>query len=247
MKRLFFPIITLLVAILLCACQTDKAVAPEVETTEDAQPTTVRIIMTTSTANPSESQKAAVVTTYNTRLLSAGYTEATVQIADRNEPFRVIVTVPNANAQEIIDLLSGMGYLSFQDASGYEVLNGTDIAKAEYAYSIGYEGYEDSVSPHQVKLVLTELGCEKFSLASENAAALQPTGQYYISIVLDGNLISQPNVTEKITSKELVITGNFTTESAQYLASMIQGGTLPFSMEVAEYQTIDLENDTDKD
>ena len=145
---------------------------------------------------------------------------------------------------EIAALLSEVGYLSFQDASGYEVLNGTDIAKAEYAYSIGYE---DSVSPHQVKLVLTELGCEKFSLASENAAALQPTGQNYISIVLDGNLISQPNVTEKITSKELFITGNFTTESAQHLASMIQGGTLPFSMEVAEYQTTDLENSTDKD
>ncbi len=244
MKRLFFPIITLLVAILLCACQTDKAVAPEVETTEGAQPTTVRIIMATSTANPSESQKAAVVATYTARLHSAGYTEATVQIADRNEPFRVIVTVPNADMTEIAALLSEVGYLSFQDASGYEVLNGTDIAKAEYAYSTDLGA---SVSPHYIKLTLTELGLEKFSLASENAAALQPAGQNYISIVLDGNIISQPTVTEKITYKDLVITGDFSSESAQHLASMIQGGALPFSMEIAEYETIDLENDTDKD
>ena len=52
-----------------------------------------------------------------------------------------------------------------------------------------------------------------------------------ISIVYDGEAVSSPRVNEAITDGKCVITGNFTIESAQELASYIRIGSLSLELE----------------
>ena len=50
-----------------------------------------------------------------------------------------------------------------------------------------------------------------------------------IAIVLDGNVISAPNVRSEIDSGEIEISGKFTKTEAGYVASMLNGGVMPGS------------------
>ncbi len=59
-----------------------------------------------------------------------------------------------------------------------------------------------------------------------------------LAIVLDNEVISAPNIQTAITSGSGIITGNFTTKSANDLALLLRSGALPAPLEVMEERTV---------
>ena len=62
-------------------------------------------------------------------------------------------------------------------------------------------------------------------------------GQQF-AIVLDGKVLTAPNINEPITGGSGQITGNFTPESAQELALLLRAGALPAPLTVLEERTV---------
>lgn len=108
-------------------------------------------------------------------------------------------------------------------ADGSVVLTGTDVKEAQ-AGSITNSMQN---SEFVVQLSMTDEGTKKF--ADATTKALQ-NGES-IGIYYDGAIISAPNVNAAITDGQAQITGSFTFEKAQQLASTIRIGGLKLELE----------------
>jgi len=58
------------------------------------------------------------------------------------------------------------------------------------------------------------------------------------AIILDGKVLSAPNINEPILGGSAVISGNFTTDSASQLAISLRSGALPVDLRVIEERTV---------
>lgn len=180
-----------------------------------------------------DSDMQAVISVLRNRLDSQRFYEA--EVSKQNEK-RVRVEIPAVeNPDEAVEMLGATAKLEFVDKDGNVVLSGgNDVKSASAAYeavdSTGKKG-------HIVKLELTNEGSQKFAEATGRIAGYA-TGENYISIQLDGNVISSPSVKEQINSTDCIIEGDFDSESAKTLAGQIQSGQLPFSLKVAEMRSI---------
>ena len=58
------------------------------------------------------------------------------------------------------------------------------------------------------------------------------------AIILDGKVLSAPNINEPILGGSAVISGNFSTESANTLAISLRSGALPVDLKVVEERTV---------
>ncbi len=110
------------------------------------------------------------------------------------------------------------------DAEGSIVLYGTDIADARAGAT------QDDMQNQQyvVSLTLTEEGKTKFAEATARAAE---NNHETIGIYYDGEFVSVPTVNEAITDGSAQISGNFTYETAEQLASTIRIGGLSLELE----------------
>ncbi len=123
---------------------------------------------------------------------------------------------------------TGLGYVLTKDietliADGSVVLEGTDVADATAA------SYKDSMNNQQfvVSLTFTPEGTTKFAEATTTAHLLGES----IAIYYDGQIVSAPNVNEAITNGQAQISGSFTYEEADKLASTIRIGGLKLQLE----------------
>lgn len=114
--------------------------------------------------------------------------------------------------------------------TGELVLTGDDVDSAK-------AGFDNSGATSQpiVQLTLKSSGKEKFSEATEELL-----NKGTISIWLDTEMISNPNVEAHITDGVATISGGFTEYSeAVSLANLINSGALPFAIEVKGNGVID--------
>ncbi len=187
--------------------------------------------------NASDDDLSTVETVFSTRLDSAGYTEH--RISKDNEG-KITVEIPSVfETQETADLLGAVAKLEFKDADGNVVLDGaTDIKSAKYEYG---QTNSSSASSHHVTVTFNADAKQKFAEATQKAAAASSSGKNYISIEMDGEVISSPRVSETINSDSCVITGDFTAESAKDLANKIQSGNLPLDLRVVSQETVGAE------
>jgi len=180
-----------------------------------------------------DSEMETVKDVLTKRLDFLGFSEATVA---RQGDKKVRVEIPAIqNPEEAVQTLGQTAKLTFRDADGNVVLEGTDVANASAAF-----GKIDEVSgdQHHVKLKLNESGRQKFATATA-AAATRGNGGNYIAIMLDEKEISRPTVREAINSTECVISGGFVDASqSQELASLINSGNLPFTIKNVELRTV---------
>lgn len=58
------------------------------------------------------------------------------------------------------------------------------------------------------------------------------------AIILDGKVLSAPNINEPILGGSAIISGNFTTQSANQLAIALRSGALPVDLKVVEERTV---------
>ena len=108
-------------------------------------------------------------------------------------------------------------------ADGSVALYGTDVADARGA------SMRDDIGNQYfgVDLLMTEEGKEKFTVATTRAAATGET----LAIYYDGVILSAPTVAQPLTDGRAQITGKFTYDSAEKLASKIRIGGLKLELE----------------
>ena len=156
-----------------------------------------------------------------------GWTEAEVAQEGTN---RIRVDIPGVeNAEDAIREIGQTAQLSFVDETGKVLLTGDMVADATKQVGATQKGV--NAEPY-VALKFNDEGKQLFAEAT--AANIGKP----IYIVMDGEVISAPMVQSAITTGEASITGNFTGESAEELASLIRAGSLPFNLNVIQMKNV---------
>lgn len=174
------------------------------------------------------------------RLNTLGYTEANVYLYGSN---RIVLEVPNVeDPEEAVQMLGTTAVIEFRDCDGNVILDGKQISSATAAY-----GPVDNtgVSQYYVQLNLTEEGREKFKEGTKVAASQANESDRYVAIMMDDNAISQPGVSQEYattgidTDTPIIQLGSSSnSEYAQYLASIISAGRLPFELQESKLQAV---------
>ena len=135
---------------------------------------------------------------------------------------RINIEIPGVtDANEILDELGKPGSLEFKTEDGDTVITGADVQTATAKAGEDKMGNRE----YSIELSLNEDGKEKF------AKATRENINKPISIIYDGAEISSPIVQSEIPDGLAYISGNFTYESADNLASTIRIGGLKLELE----------------
>ena len=132
---------------------------------------------------------------------------------------------------------------------GDVILEGTDVKDAYAYYTFDTNG-QINTNEYCVNLVLKDdgdnSGKDRFFEATtaaygQDSAYLDTKGsgsRYVISIWMDNNCISYPQVNGAIKDGTAQITGSFDYDGAKALADKINGGALPFNLKTETFKTI---------
>ena len=124
------------------------------------------------------------------------------------------------------------------------ILEGTDVEEAYVTLERDESGNQSG--GYAVALNLKDSGKEAFrdatqAAVNQDADYLDNNGsqsRYVISIWMDTNCISYPQVNSVISEGRATITGDFDYDSAKALADKINGGALPFNLKTETFKTI---------
>ncbi len=206
-------------------------------------------------ATEAELESAKSIIEY--RMVSKNITDYEIYTDSSNN--RIIVRFPWASDEENFDPESAINeiaetaLLTFRPGDSYEstsvdangdtvyqtptgdtadtiILEGTDVVSA--TSELTSSSSDSSELSYVVALKFSDEGSKKFAEATETY--LNQT----ISIWMDDVMISAPTVNSVISDGSAVITGDFTATEAADLAAKIQGGALPFALEISNFSTI---------
>ncbi len=158
-------------------------------------------------------------------LADKGYTEATVV---REGSDRIRVEVPD------VDDPSGILQIIGEPTSVKFILDDTNETVITGEHVVSADAYYDPQNGYAVRLVLNAEGRRRFGdITSANQGKK-------MSIYLGDSStpVSTATINSAITNGEAIISGNFTSESAQELAGQIMSGTFDVALELKESQTI---------
>lgn len=116
------------------------------------------------------------------------------------------------------------------DETGYIVLKRAVVVGGE-SLEDARQTYDESGAP-AVSFSFKSMGAKKFANATRDNVGRR------LAIVLDGKVISAPNINTPITGGKGIITGNFTVQSANDLALLLRSGALPAPLIVAEERVV---------
>ena len=169
------------------------------------------------------------------RLDSKGYTDATIS---RQGDTGIRVEIPNIDdPQAAVEMIGATASLQFLDADGNVVMDGTKTNVKEATSAYGPVS-EMGGNEYYVQLALTNEGQKAFKTATEVAYSRIGENKNYISIALDGVVQMSPTVKEVIDDDSCIITGDYTAEDAEAVATLINSGQLPFSLKDAELRSV---------
>lgn len=192
------------------------------------------IVFKADTDEPSEEDMDNVVNLLRKRLDFQGYTEASVTMQGSN---KVRVELPDVqDSDKAVETLGATAQLEFKDADGNLIMTGGEVKDAKSEYGQTEQGI--SKSSYYISMTFTDEGQSKFSAATKTAAAAASSGKNFISIEMDGNILTAPQVKQQIDSETCIITGQFTAEEAKALAANIKSGQLPFSLKTDEVKVV---------
>ncbi len=164
-----------------------------------------------------------VVTIMEKRVNSLGLTEPIIQ---REGSKRVIIELPGVKDPDAaIKTIGKTAMLEFKDEEGNTVLTGEDLKDAQAATN-------QQNGQNVVNLEFTDEGAKKFGdLTMKNVGRT-------IAILLDGEVLTAPNVREPILGGKAEISGQKTLEEAQNLAIVLRSGALPVKVNIIETRTV---------
>lgn len=177
----------------------------------------------TDVAKVNDDAMNRVVTIMEKRVNALGLTEPIIQ---REGERRVIIELPGVKDPDAaIKTIGKTAMLEFKDEDGNTVLTGTDLKDAQAATN-------QQNGQNVVNLEFTDEGAKKFAdLTTKNVGRT-------ISILLDGEVLTAPNVREPILGGKAEITGQKTLEEAQNLAVVLRSGALPVKVNIIETRTV---------
>ncbi|MBN0043547.1 hypothetical protein JS756_05400 [Streptomyces actuosus] len=118
------------------------------------------------------------------------------------------------------DAKGSSGRTSSKYVLGPAILDGSDIKSAKATYdSAAAQGWI-------IELAFTAKGTKKFAVATGQLSQSAPP-QNQFAIVVDGEVVSAPSVSQALTGGNAQITGGFTKREAQDLAAKLTSGALP--------------------
>lgn len=191
-----------------------------------------------------------------------GVSESVVQTATSRDDYRVIVELPGVDINQAKNIIGTTAQLSFWESSasssaisiksiedvktlvatqsGYPItviqalgtfphktsLSGSDLKETSVAFD------SQSGKP-QVQLIFTSDGAKKF------ADITQRNINKIVAIALDDQVIEAPKVNQAILTGDAVISGGFTTETANSLSTQLNAGALPVSLVPLQQHGVD--------
>ncbi len=162
------------------------------------------------------------------RLDDKGYTEAVISIQDGN---KIRVEIPQVDDDgTVLEVIGQTGELTFKDSTGKVWLNGEDHIESAYVAQDTQNG------GYLVILNFTARGQARFAEATKYVSSQADNKILYI--YLGDTVVSQPTVSEQITSATAQIQGYSTYEDALSIASVIDSGKLPINYTVSESRSI---------
>ena len=164
-----------------------------------------------------------VIAIMEKRVNALGLTEPIIQrVGER----RVIIELPGVKDRDAaIKTIGKTAMLEFRDEDGNTVLTGTDLKDAQASTN-------PQTGQNVVNLEFSDEGAQKFAdLTMKNVGRT-------IAILLDGEVLTAPNVREPILGGRAEITGQKTLEEAQNLAVVLRSGALPVKVEIIETRTV---------
>lgn len=169
-------------------------------------------------ASVSDAEIDTAINMLQTRLSNLGYTEATVT---RQGDKKIRIEIPDVSNDEAIEKLGTPGKLTFRNGNGEVLMEGNkDYIKNATPQFNNEDGY-------YVQLQFTSEGQKKFA---EATSAVYGSSDPRLYIYLDEDVQSAPTVQQVIDSDTCVITGDFKSEDANWLANTIKEGQMPFSL-----------------
>lgn len=175
---------------------------------------------------PSADEMDAAVSMLQQRVDYKGYYDAEVS---KEGDKRIRVEIPGVeDAEAVAQEIGEAAHLTFRamndDGTPGDVLvDGKNVSNADKAYQ------NNAIV---VTLAFDSTGSSAFADATANNIGKQ------IGIYMDDICISAPTVQASITNGQAVITGDFDAQEAEDLAAKIRAGSLPFSLNVVEYNAV---------
>lgn len=177
----------------------------------------------TEIAQVNDDAMRRVVSIMERRVNELGLTEPIVQ---REGERRVIIELAGIKDPDAaIQTIGKTAMLEFKDEEGNTLLTGTDLKDAQAAMR------QDN-GQCIVSLEFSDEGTKKFA-----DATLANVGRQ-ISILLDGEVLTDPVVREPIMGGRAEISGQRTLEEAQRLAVLLRSGALPVKVNIIETRTV---------
>ena len=187
----------------------------------------VSILYEADIPNPSSEDMAAAQSILRTRLDNRGYTEASTAIEGTRQ---IRVDIPGVeDAEAAVAEIGATAMLVFRDEQGNELLTGAHVADARMSMIPSQHGGAPDVV---VALEFTSEGTRLFADATRANLHRQ------IFIFMDDEMISNAVVQSVIADGSGIISGGFTTERANLLATQIRQGSLPFGLEVISVNNV---------
>ena len=164
-----------------------------------------------------------VVTIMEKRVNALGLTEPIIQ---REGERRVIIELPGVKEPDAaMQTIGKTAMLEFKDEDGNTVLTGTDLKDAQASTN-------QQSGQNVVNLEFSDEGAKKFAdLTTKNVGRT-------IAILLDGEVLTAPNVREPILGGKAEISGQKSLEEAQNLAVVLRSGALPVKVNIIETRTV---------
>lgn len=172
----------------------------------------------------------STVTALNQRINVIGVSEPNVAIEDEN---RIRVQLAGVEDQQTArELLSTEAQLTFRDVNDKLMMDGADLKQGGASVTFDKNNQPEVA----VKLKDADLFAEvtKEVLGSQLVIWLdyEEDDSFQIeSFKPDSKFISAPSVSKVLNTKDVVISGKFTIEEAQFLADVLNAGALPVSLE----------------
>ena len=164
-----------------------------------------------------------VVKIMEKRVNELGLTEPLIQ---RQGERRIIIELPGIkDPDSAIKTIGKTAMLEFKDEDGNTVMTGTDLKNAQASTN-------PQTGQNVVNLEFSDEGAKKFAdLTTKNVGRR-------IAILLDGEVLTNPNVREPITGGRAEITGQESQEEAHRIAMLLRSGALPVKVNIIETRTV---------
>ena len=182
--------------------------------------------------DPSEDELNSAIAVMRQRLSAMGFTEADVYASGSS----ITVEIPDMeNPETAVRELGSTAQVQFKDYTGKVWISGSDVVGAKYSVRSGSDSL--SGSTNIVELEFSAEGQQKFAEATAFAAS-QASGNNYIAIYLDDELISQPSCSERISGNAIIDMPSSSAQDAVRIAQLINAGALPFSLKNTYLETV---------